>query len=126
MEPREDGRKANRSSRRVVKTTPAEAPRKRREGGVMVRANYQDDEGRMWATMVPLGHEEEASMGIPIGPPDLSPLGLPPAQEVRLHNQLFNRGILTSKDLRGRGKDVFAAIQSALQVDVAAVTGLYR
>ena len=92
----------------------------------MVRANYQDEEGRMWATMVPVGHEDEASIGIPIGPPDLSPLGLSLAQEIRLHNQLFNRGILTSKDLRGRGKDVFAAIQSALQVDVAAVTGLYR
>ncbi len=92
----------------------------------MVRANYQDEEGRMWATMVPLGHEEEASMGIPIGPPDLSPLGLPPVQEIRLHNQLFNRGLLTPKDLRGRGKDVFAAIQAALQVDVATVTGLYR
>ena len=92
----------------------------------MVRADYQDDEGRMWAVLVPLGHEGEASMGIPIGPPDLSPLGLSPAQEVRLHNQLFHRGILTAKDLRGRGKDVFAALQSALQVDVATVTGLYR
>lgn len=122
MERGQDGRKANRPSRRVVKV---EEQRKRREG-IMVRADYQDAEGRWWATLVPIGHEDEAPMGIPIGPPDASPLGLLPAQEIRLHNQLFHRGLLTAKDLKGRGREVFAAVQSALQVDVAAVTGLYR
>ena len=92
----------------------------------MVRSSYQDDEGRWWAVLVPPGHEGEASMGIPIGPPDLESLGLPEAVEVRLHNQLFNRGLLTARDLKGRGQEVFAALQAAYRVDQASVTALYQ
>ncbi len=117
MERGKPRRRSNRASRSAVAG---------RQDGAMVRADYQDDEGRWWATLVPEGQEQDAHMGIPIGPPDLSPLGLSPAQEVRLHNQLFHRGILTAKDLRGRGRDVFAAVQAAWQVDVSAVTRLYR
>lgn len=93
---------------------------------VLVRAKYQDDEGRWWVVLVPPGHEDEASMGIPVGPPDLASLGLPEAVEVRLHNQLFNRGLLTARDLKGRGQEVFAALQAAYRVDQGAVTALYQ
>lgn len=103
----------------------------RRGGGaietkLMVRANYEDPEGRWWVVLVPVGHEDEAHMGIPVGPPDLSPLGLPEPVEVRLHNQLFNRGLLTARDLKGRTQEVFAAIQAAYRVDLTAVTALYQ
>lgn len=110
-------RSQNRAGRSAVK---AKAP------AIMVRVNYEDVEGRWWVVLVPQGHEDESHMGIPVGPPDLSPLGLPEALEIRLHNQLFQRGLLTARDIRGRAKEVFAAVQSAYQVDVAAVTGLYR
>lgn len=91
-----------------------------------MRTDYQDPEGRWWAVLVPPGHEDEAPMGIPVGPPDLSPLGLPEAVEIRLHNQLFQRGILTARDLKGRGQEVFAALQAAYRTDFAAVTALYQ
>ncbi len=92
----------------------------------MIQTSYQDDEGRWWAVLVPQGQEDEAHMGIPLGPPDLSSLGLPLEVEVRLHNQLFNRGLFTLRDVRRGPRDIFAAIQAAYRADVAAVTGLYQ
>ena len=92
----------------------------------MVQTSYQDDEGRWWAVLVPAGQEQDAHMGIPLGPPDLSPLELPLAVEVRLHNQLFSRGLFSLRDVRRAPRDIFAAIQAAYRADVAAVTGLYQ
>ncbi len=92
----------------------------------LVRAVHQDTEGRHWVTKVPVGQEDMAYMGIPVGPPDVSGLGLPEAVAIRLHEQLYQRGLLTRKDLRGRGKEVFAALQSAYRVDTAAVMSAYR
>ncbi len=91
----------------------------------LVRVDYEDEDGRMWAVLVPEGHEAEASMGIPLGPPDSTSLGLPRETAIRLHNQLFSRGLFTRRDLRGRTREVFAAIQAAYKADVAAVTGLF-
>ncbi len=77
-------------------------------------------------TLVPPGKEDEAAKGVPVGPPDLSPLNLPLEIEIRLNNQLFQRKLLTLKDVRRRANEVFASIQSVLRIDVAAVTSLYR
>ena len=106
-----------RSGRTVKKDLPPQ---------ILVRTSHQDPEGRWWVVLVPVGHEGDAHMGIPVGPPDLTSLGLPEAVEVRLHNQLFQRGLLTARDLKGRGKEVFAAIQAAYRVDMASVTALYQ
>ena len=96
-------------------------------GRALVQVEYVDDDGRKWAVKVPEGEEDNANMGIPIGPPDLSELGLPIDVEVRLHNQLYNRGLFTLRDIRGRRQnEIFAAIQSALNVDVSKVTSLFR
>lgn len=94
--------------------------------GPLVNADYEDDEGRWWRVRVPLGSEGQEAMGIPVGPPDLSSLGLPDGISIRLHNQLFHRGLFTKANLRGRGQEIFAAIQAAYRVDSAAVTALYR
>lgn len=64
--------------------------------------------------------------GIIIGPPDLSGLGLPSKVEVRLHNELFNRGLITKIDLRKRLVEVEAALRSALRVDVQTIAALYE
>jgi hypothetical protein len=64
--------------------------------------------------------------GIIIGPPDLSGLELPPIIEVRLHNELFNRGLITELDVRKRASEVFAALQSALRVDSTRVLEAYQ
>ncbi len=94
--------------------------------GPLVNADYEDNEGRWWRVRVPLGSEGQAAMGIPVGPPDLSSLGLPDEVSIRLHNQLFHRGLFTRANLRGRGQEIFAAVQAAYKVDSAAVTALYR
>ncbi len=94
--------------------------------GPLVLADYVDEKGRWWKVRVPAGSATPASMGIPVGPPDLSSLGLPEEVSIRLHNQLFHRGLFTRANLRGRGQEIFAAIQAAYKVDSAAVTTLYR
>lgn len=92
----------------------------------LIDTTYKDDEGRWWKVRIPSGAQDQAAMGIPVGPPDLSTLGLPEEVSVRLHNQLFHRGLFTRADLRGRGQEVFAAVQAAFKVDASAVTALYR
>lgn len=98
----------------------------RNGSGSLVTKEYKDDEGRWWVVAVPEG-ETDLAMGIPIGPPDLSGLNLPLNIEVRLHNQLWSRGLITAKDIRGPNgsREVFAALQSALKVDVASVTSQF-
>lgn len=63
--------------------------------------------------------------GVLVGPPDLSELGLPEDIEVRLNNELFNRGLITKRDLRRRGAEVVAALQAALKVDAQRIIELY-
>lgn len=92
----------------------------------LIDATYEDAEGRWWKVRVPSGSQTPVHMGIPVGPPDVSELGLPFDVSVRLHNQLFNRGLFTKRDLHRRGQEVFAAIQAAYRVDSQAVTALYR
>lgn len=93
----------------------------------LVKAEHIDSDGRYWAVLVPEGEEENTEMGIPIGPPDLSELGLPLGIEVALHNQLYRRGLLTLRDVKGRRQnEVLAALQAALKVDVIKVTALFR
>lgn len=94
--------------------------------GPLVLGEYVDEKGRWWKVRVPAGSATPASMGIPVGPPDISSLNLPLDIDVRLHNQLFHRGLFTRADLRGRGQEIFAAVQAAYKVDAAAVTALYR
>lgn len=90
------------------------------------RADYTDETGRTWAVLVPVGHPEQAEMGMVIGPPDLSDLGLPEAITVRLHNELHARGLLTGYDLRGREREIVAALQAALRVDAQTILAAYR
>jgi hypothetical protein len=91
------------------------------------RGSYTDSEGRKWAVMLPdeaiAGSE---SMGLPIGPPSLEPLGLPLEVEVRLHNQLYERELFTERDVKARRLHVQGAIQAALKVDVEKIVQLYR
>ena len=109
----------------VSKDWTGSSPVKGVRDGSLVQTTYEDPDGRLWAVLVPVGEEDEAAMGIPLGPPDLTPLGLPLEVEIRLHNQLYRRGLFTLRDVRRRGPEVFAALQAAYHTDVAAVTGLY-
>jgi hypothetical protein len=75
---------------------------------------------------VPVGHEQEASIGIVVGPPDTSSLGLPDSIDIKLHNELFNRGLLTWNDVRLRPQEVLSALQSVLKIDSSKIMALYR
>lgn len=90
----------------------------------LIDADYEDDDGYWWRVRVPEG-TVDLSMGIPVGPPDLSSLGLPAHLQRTLHNQLHARGLLTRRDLRGRMIEVRAALQATYKTDAQAVTALY-
>lgn len=107
----------------------ASPPLRRRAAAItsgLLRVTYTDDDGRRWAVLVPPGHEDEAALGIVLGPPDLSELGLSVAAHTRLHNELFDRGLITAEDVRGKAHLVFGAIQAAYKADTAAVIRLYQ
>ena len=90
------------------------------------RASWTDSEGRRKFVLIPEeAGEEQAEMGIPVGPPSLAELNLPIELEVRLNNELASRGILTAVDaLKGRA-EILQAIQSAIKVDVDRVLQMY-
>lgn len=88
---------------------------------------YVDPDGRKWFRSLP-EHvpEAQAKAGIPLGPPSLKDLGLPKEIEIRLHNQLAERGILTERDARKRLTEVSAALMAALSVDVHEILAIYQ
>ncbi len=90
----------------------------------LVDRDYEDPDGYWWRVRVP-EDTNDPSMGIPVGPPDLTALGLPPDLQRRLHNQLHARRLFTRRDLRGRMPEVLAALQATYKVDAQAVTTLY-
>ena len=92
----------------------------------MRQSSYTDEEGRRRAVWLPDGApDSDAQMGLPLGPPDLGLLGLPPEVEIRLHNQLFDRGLLRAKDVLRRRQEVFAALQAAFRVETERIVVLY-
>lgn len=91
---------------------------------------YQDDDGRKWKVAVPSDCPPDMfCSGIPIGPPALAEIAedhqWPKEFEIRLHNALYNRGIFTRADFEARGRDVLAALQAALKVDLATLHSIY-
>lgn len=90
------------------------------------RVTYTDDAGRRWVVVLPDDKPiSDAAMGIPVGPPSMEPLGLPEEIEVRLHNALVDRGLLTERDFKTRRSHVMGALQTALKVDIVRVAALY-
>lgn len=63
--------------------------------------------------------------GVVLGPPDLSALGLPYETEVRLHSELFVRGLIQMVDVQRHSGEVVSALQAALRVDAQRITELY-
>lgn len=90
-------------------------------------ANYTATDGRHYKVLVPDHAAPDTwARGIYIGPPDLSGLGLPEEVSVRLHNELFNRGIITQSDANARRPEVHAALMYALRVDAERVINAYK
>ncbi len=90
------------------------------------QVSYTDEAGRRWAVKLPDDKPDtDAKMGFPVGPPSLESLGLPEEIEVRLHNALHDRGLLTPRDAKVRRSHMLGALQSALKVDIVRITALY-
>ena len=88
--------------------------------------SYTDSEGRKKAVLLPEDAlEEEAELGIPLGPPNLESLNLPPEIEIRLNNELFNRGIITPNDAIKNRKGIFEAIVSVFKIDGERILAVY-
>ncbi len=93
----------------------------------MKDVDYTDADGRRWRVHAPDGcPPDRYSEGIPVGPPALAALGLPLELEVRLHNVLHARKLFTLRDVLSRPKDVQAALQEALKLDMQRLQTLYR
>lgn len=92
----------------------------------MRETTYEDGEGRLWRVRLPDGVPDEmAEQGVRIGPPPLTSLRLPLEAEVRLHNQLYHRRILTERDARGRLPDIVSAIMATFKIDAGRIAALY-
>ena len=90
-------------------------------------AHYVDPKGRHYKVLVPDGAPIDTwSRGIVIGPPDTDSLGLSEEVSTRLHNELFNRGIITAADANTRRLDVQSALQYAMRVDAQSIINLYE
>ncbi|MDP2661366.1 MAG: hypothetical protein Q8R28_11630 [Dehalococcoidia bacterium] len=88
--------------------------------------DFTDDDGRIHRVTVPAGCPEDMySEGIPVGPPSLASLELPLPIEVRLHNQLHDRGLFRKADVLRRPQELQAALQRALRLDVQTIQSLY-
>jgi len=97
---------------------------KRESGQVLKNYTYTDERGLNWIMKAPT--EAEASIGIPVGPPDLAELGLPESIEKRLNAELFSRRLITLRDVRARPNEVYAALQRAYKIDATKIINLYR
>ena len=88
---------------------------------------WRDEDGRRWYRgLPPQAPDSDAQWGVPLGPPSLKGLGLPAEVEVRLHNELFVRGLLSERSVRRRNHDIQAALMAALNVDVARILAAFR
>lgn len=85
-----------------------------------------DDAGRRFRVLIPAGApDEDADHGLILGPPDLRPLGLPVEIEVRLHNALEGRGIITARDAASRPEEIVRALLSSFKASAQSVQALY-
>lgn len=92
--------------------------------GFRMEVQHVDDIGRKFVVYINEG--EDPAFGNIKGPMPLDSLNLPQPLMVRLHNELYNRGLITTQDIMRRPQDVQGAIQAACRLDVNAIQGLYK
>lgn len=91
-----------------------------------MRRLVHNDGGRKTLVEIPDGKpDSHARYGVVIGPPDLSALGLPSEIEIRLHNELFARGILTHRDAKKRRQEIVNALHSVFAVNAERILNIY-
>lgn len=95
--------------------------------GSLRHVTWTDPEGRKFKRLLPSNApDSDAEWGIPLGPPSLKGLGLPAEIEIRLHNELFARGLYTEASIRRRNDAIVAALQAAFKIDAGRIAEVYR
>ena len=94
----------------------------------MKTITHTDEKGRKYRVRIPDdAGDDQSHLGIRLGPPDnIDELGLPEEISTRLHNRLFDMGLMTLKDVQRNPTFLFGALQSALQTDVQQLQELYH
>lgn len=88
--------------------------------------DYTDKDGRKYKVLIPANAAQSmAKHGVRIGPPPLDELGYPDKIITKIHNELFDRGIITYKDVTDNMRDVVGAIQHAFAADAQTIATLY-
>lgn len=90
------------------------------------QVDYIDKSGRKYKSLIPVGAPiGHASMGVLSGPPDLTSLGLTDDMTMRLHNELYARGLVDYSSVRSNLREVVSAIMHAFGVDAQRIVALY-
>lgn len=88
--------------------------------------DWTDYDGRTWRSLIPEAQpDSSAPYGVPVGPPDLSSLGLPDSLTTRLHNELHRRQLWSWPILKHRRTDLEAAIRAAYSLSTASIVAVY-
>ena len=89
--------------------------------------DWIDERGRKYRVRLPDGAgDDEAPMGIPIGPPDVvDAVGLPEPLATRLHNLLHQKGLFTAEIVRRQPQALQSALLAALKIDVHLLMDAY-
>lgn len=83
------------------------------------RVEYKDLDGKLSLRLIPFdAPDEDAAVGVVVGPPPLDALNLPPDISRRFNNELFHRGLFTEQDIKRRRNDAAAAMMAALRLDI--------
>lgn len=96
----------------------------RRSAG-RLEVEYVDNFGRKFVVYVDDARDDPA-LGHIKGPMPLDSLNLPQPLMVRLHNELYARGLITTQDVMRRPTDVEGAYKAALRVDIQSIQQLYK
>jgi hypothetical protein len=92
----------------------------------MRAVDWTDDHGLRWRSLIPDdAQDSSAPFYTPLGPPDLSGLGLPSHIHAALHNELHRRQLWTWEELRHNREALNAAISLSLGMTTEAVIGVY-
>lgn len=91
----------------------------------MLDVTYVDSKKRKFRVTLPDG-EINPEHGLFIGPPFLDDLDLPEDVQIKLHNELFERGIITLQDAIKNRTAVEQAIRVALRLSVEKILGVYH
>lgn len=106
---------------------PSSPPEHAAPSGELREVEWRDAFGRRWVALLPAELPDDmASMGLQKGPVSLEPLGLPLHYEVKLHNELVQRGVLTWDDAKRNPGELEGAVRSVIRAGGREIREIFR